>query len=101
MRASGLPGSLFVLLLIFALSTASCRPPVDLTKGLQVEVVSSGWLDAGIIDGKNKLVPTISFKLKNLSTEPLVTLQVNSIFRRVTDKEEWGSAFLPAAGSSG
>jgi hypothetical protein len=72
-----------------------------LSKGLQVQVVSTGWLDAGIVDGKNKLVPIISFKLKNVSSESLVTLQVNSIFRRTTDMEEWGSAFLPAAGSSG
>lgn len=90
-----------LLIILSLLVTAACGPKVDLTKGLQLEVVKTGWFDAGIVDGKNKLVPTVSFRLKNVSQAPLVTLQVNAIFRRVTDKEEWGSAFLPAAGSSG
>jgi hypothetical protein len=90
-----------VLLLPALLLTTACEPNVDLKQGLQVEVLSTGWLDAGIIEGKNKLVPTVSFRLKNTSPSPLVSLQVNAIFRRLTDKEEWGSAFLPAAGSAG
>src|SRR5262249_14789237 len=90
----------FLLVPLLALTAAACGPPVDLTKGLQVEIVSSGWQDAGIVDGKNKLVPSVSFRLKNVSAESLVTLQANAIFRRLTDKEEWGSAFLQAAGSS-
>src|SRR5215467_10962882 len=89
------------LLLSTLLLTAGCEPNVDLKQGLQVEVLSTGWLDAGIIEGKNKLVPTVAFRLKNTSQAPLVSLQVNAIFRRITDKEEWGSAFLPAAGSAG
>ncbi len=89
----------FVLLLV--LSGSACGRTVDLTKALQIEVVSSGWFDAGIVGGKNKLVPMISFRLKNLSQEPLTVLQTNAIFRRLSDKEEWGSAFLPAAGSGG
>jgi hypothetical protein len=98
----GRSGRSHLLLIVFlALSAAACGPPVDLTKGLQVEILSTGWQDAGIVDGKNKLVPSVSFRLKNVSAESLVTLQVNALFRRLTDKEEWGSAFLQAAGSSG
>src|SRR2546425_2967609 len=93
--------NLLLLILVSALLTAACGPKVDLTKELQVEVVNTGWFDVGVIEGKNKLVPTVSFRLKNVSQAPLVTLQVNAIFRRVTDKEEWGSAFMPAAGSDG
>jgi hypothetical protein len=74
---------------------------VDLSKGLDVEVVSSGWFDAGIVNGQNKLVPTASFKLKNVSGQKLVTLQVNALFRRVGENDEWGSAFLTAVGSEG
>ena len=59
MRARGLPGTLLLLIPLFVLTTVSCSPPVDLSKGLQVQVVSTGWLDAGIVDGKNKLVPII------------------------------------------
>ena len=63
--------------------------------------VSTGWFDAGIVDGKNKLVPTIAFTLKNVSDQKLVVLQVNAVFRRVNDPNEWGAVFLTVAGSEG
>jgi len=63
-----------VLLCSIAFAGA-CGPSVDLTKGLHLEAVSTGWLDAGVVDGKNKVVPAVSFKLKNVSDQPLKTLQ--------------------------
>jgi hypothetical protein len=89
-----------VLLLSIVVATA-CAPTVDLSKGLQVHNVSTGWFDAGIVNGQNKLVPSISFALRNASALSLGTLQVNALFRRVGEKEEWGSGFLTAAGSEG
>ena len=88
-------------LLACAVASSSCGPKVDLTKGLQVSIVSTGWFDAGIVDGKNKLVPTVSVRLKNVSDQTLPMLQVNALFRRLTDRDEWGSGFLTAAGPSG
>jgi hypothetical protein len=88
-------------LLLLALVSPGCGPTVDLTKGLQVTIVNSGWFDAGIVNGHNKLVPSVSFTLKNVSEQKLVSLQINALFRRVTENEEWGSAFLTAAGSDG
>ena len=76
--------------------SAACGPAVDLTKGLQVTVVNTG-----IVNGQNKLVPTVSFTLKNASEQKLVSLQVNALFRRVTENDEWGSELVIAAGSSG
>jgi len=35
---------------------AGCGPKVDLAKGLQVLTVSTGWYDAGLVNGQNKLV---------------------------------------------
>jgi hypothetical protein len=93
------------LLLITAtlLVLPACRQAVDLSKGLQVDVISSGWYDAGIENRKNKLLPSISFTLKNVSDRDLVMLQVDAAFRRVTDKEdtELGRGFVAAAGPSG
>lgn len=83
------------------LASAGCGPTVDLSHGLQVLDVSTGWFDAGVSDGQNKLVPTISFKLKNVSGQNLNVLQVNALFRRINEKDEWGSAFLPVTGSEG
>ena len=53
------------------------------------------------MNGQNKLVPTIIFTLKNLSEQKLVTLQINAIFRRVNENDEWGSAFMTITGSEG
>lgn len=89
------------LALAAALATVSCGPTVDLTKGLQVVEVSTGWWDAGIVDGKNKLVPSVTFKLKNVSDQTLNTLQANIVFRHVADDKEWSSFFLRITDSDG
>ena len=88
MRACALP------LLIAVVVCAACTPPVDLATGLQVKDVSTGWFDAGIVNGQNKLVPTVTFTVKNVSDRKLVALQINAVFRRVTEKDEWGAGFL-------
>jgi hypothetical protein len=88
------------LLLVLVLCSA-CAKPIDLVSGLKVENVSTGWFDAGIVNGQNKLVPSISFTLKNVSDQKLVALQINAVFRRVTEKDEWGSGFLSVTGSEG
>jgi hypothetical protein len=90
-----------LLLLLAIVSTAACGPTVDLTKGLQVTIVNSGWYDLGIVNGQNKLVPTVVFTLHNTSDQKLVTLQINALFRRVSENTEWGSGFMTVAGSDG
>lgn len=90
-----------LLILIGLIAFAGCGRPVDLTKGLQILHVTTGWYDAGIVNGQNKLVPSVSFTLKNVSDQTLSSLQVNALFRRVGDPSEWGSGWLIAAGSSG
>jgi len=87
--------------LLLALLSAACGPTVDLTKSLQIDVVDTGWFDAGIVNGQNKLVPAARVTVKNNSDQTLAQLQLNALFRRVTDPEEWGSAFMTAAGSNG
>ena len=89
------------LLVCLACVSAGCGPAVDLTKGLQIQDVSTGWFDVGIVNGQNKLVPAISFKLKNVSDQKLAMLQVSVVFRRVSVNDEWGSGFVTAAGSQG
>jgi hypothetical protein len=85
----------------FVLVSVGCGPTVDLAKALQLEGVATGWSDAGAVDGKTKLVPTVRFRLKNASDQKLKALQVNALFRRVSDANEWGSGFVTAAGSEG
>jgi hypothetical protein len=85
----------------FAFVALGCGPTVDLTKALQIEVVDTGWFDDGIHNGQNKLVPAARIRVKNNSDQKLGLLQINSLFRHGNDAEEWGSAFITAAGSEG
>jgi len=91
------------LLIVLAgvLLCAGCGPTVDLTQGLKVDVVTTGWYDMGIINGQNKLVPMIRLKLENTSGRRLSSLQVNALFRQVTAKDEWGNGFLTINGTTG
>ena len=83
------------------LSAAACRPGADVATDIQLLDISTGWFDAGIVNGQNKLVPSVTFKLKNISDRPVSTLQANVLFHRVNSPEEWGSGFLKVAGSEG
>src|SRR5690242_1161123 len=95
------PGA-WLLALLVAASTAGCQgEKIDLTKGIQVVDVSTGWSNGGEVDGQNKIVPSVTFKLKNVSGTPLGTLQANVLFRRVNDENEWGSSFVRITGTEG
>lgn len=78
-----------------------CSRSIDVEKVLQIVDVHTGWYDAGIVDGKNKLVPSISLKLKNVSQESVDRVQVNAIFRRVGEQTAWGEHFVQAIGPAG
>jgi hypothetical protein len=83
------------------LAATACAPTVDLTRALEVQDVSTGWLDAGTSDGQNKLVPFVRFRLKNASDQKLPVLQVNAVFRPVNEEKEWGTRFQAVTGSEG
>src|SRR5262249_35836868 len=73
-----------------------------LVAGLRVDDISTGWVDAGPANGLNKLVPTVSFTLKNVSQDTLPLLQVNAVFRRTGESNtELGAHFAPVAGPKG
>jgi hypothetical protein len=88
-----------LVLFLACVSLAGCGPTVDLTKGLQIDITDTGWFDLGIVNGQTKLVPTVTFTLKNVSDQKLAVLQIQALFRRVNENDEWGNAFLPALDS--
>jgi hypothetical protein len=90
------------LLAVIGLS-ACASPYVDLQKVFLVTDVSTGYFDAGIVEGnKNKIVPTISVRLKNIGAEPVASVQMMARFSRLGESEEWGSApFVRAIGPEG
>src|SRR6185369_9127382 len=85
---------LLILLSIVAL-TAGCRSR-DVQKDLKVVDVHTGWYDLGIQQGKNKLVPSITLKLQNVSAEDIANVKMNVVFRRVGENEAWGDQFVNA-----
>lgn len=82
-----------VLLVLTAVAAAAGCRGVDPTTVLEPIDVGTGWYDVGIVDGKNKLVPSITLKLRNKGTAPIRTVQVNAVFRRVNEPEAWGEHF--------
>ena len=77
-----------------ALISISCGASVDAVAALEPLDVTTGWYDDGIVEGgKNKLVPIVSLKLRNKTSEELKSIQINAIFRRVGEQEMWGEYF--------
>jgi hypothetical protein len=84
----------FSAIVFAALFSISCGSSVDAVSSLEPIDVVTGWYDDGIIQGgKNKLVPSISLKLRNKTDQELKAIQINAIFRRVGEKEMWGEYF--------
>lgn len=83
------------------LVSAACGDRVDAKEALVVTDVVSGWFDAGIVAGKNKLVPSISFRVRNTASAPIRSVQLNAVFRVTGDTEELGSALVKGIGADG
>lgn len=92
--------SALVLALIAA--AAACGPSVDVKQALEVTDVVTGWYDAGLVEGnKNKLVPRVSFRIRNASSQRVSSVQLNAVFRVVGDVQELGSMFVRGIGPEG
>jgi hypothetical protein len=85
----------FVLALGGAVAAAGCGgSEPDPGTALQVTDVVTGWFDAGVVNGQNKLVPTISFRLKNKADRAISSVDLNSVFRVIGDEEQLGSKYV-------
>ena len=93
-----------LLVLALGLTTAGCSKPIDLKQTLQVVDISGGYLDGGIVDGRNKIIPTISFRVKKSTDRSISPLSLNLSFRKLPPpgvtpapgspaEEEWDSVF--------
>ena len=89
-------------LLLAAFVLVGCGPPLDVPAALRLSQVSSGWFDAGLDGlGRNKLVPSVSFRLDNTTDVTIRYVQLNAVFRRQGEEEEWGNAYAHAFGTEG
>ena len=69
---------------ICTLAPAGCGSNIDLKSVLQIADVVAGWHDAGIVEGKNKIVPSITFRLRTTADRSLDPLALNLAFKRLT-----------------
>jgi hypothetical protein len=73
----------FVLAAAVTLMATACSKPVDLKQALQLTDLAGGYLDAGIVEGRNKLVPSITFRLKKSTDDSLRPLSLNVVFKQL------------------
>jgi len=81
-------------LLAAALSCGACGKPVDLKQAVQITDVSSGWFDAGIQNGKNKLVPSVTFKLRKNADVTLSSISLNLTFIFIDSQEHADDVYV-------
>ena len=82
------------LVAVLALFSSYCGSSVEAVAALEPVDVVTGWFDDGLVAGqKNKLVPSVTLRLRNKSNEQLKSIQINAIFRRVGEQEMWGEYF--------
>ena len=90
---------LVLLPLAAAVALAACASR-EVEKDLKITDVKTGWYDAGIVDGQNKLVPSVSFRLQNVSSEPISKVQINAVFHAVNEPDvAWGDHMIRGIGS--
>ncbi len=91
----------YVLFILAAALVAGCTPTVEIEKTLTFADVRTGWYDAGIVNGQNKLVPSLSFRLKNNAPDTVAGVQLNAIFHRIGETDGWGEHYVSAVGRDG
>ena len=94
----------FIAALAVAAMAAGCSSR-DVLTALEVVEVNTGWYDLGVVaegpdQGKNKLVPSVSLKLKNVSQEPISGVQIDAVFRHVKEEGVIDEAFVPGVASN-
>jgi hypothetical protein len=97
-----MPRLALTLSVLLAAAALACSSPPPVSETLRIDDVVTGWYDAGVTDdGRNKIVPSISMTIANTGSQPVGPVQLNLIFRRVGDPEEWSTALVRVAGSDG
>jgi hypothetical protein len=83
-------------LLPLALTSAACSRAVDIKQTFRIVDVHGGYFDAGVVNGKNKLIPTVVFRIEKTINEAVRPVSVNVLFKKIVPdgEEEWDDVFL-------
>src|SRR6266567_1428312 len=98
--------------LLAGLAVSGCSKPVDLKNVLRVDGVTGGYHDAGIVDGRNKVIPSVTFRLSKSTGDSIRPLSLNVVFKKLPPKgavpppgaaaeEEWDEVFLQSVSFDG
>jgi hypothetical protein len=89
-----------IALLAAIVAAQACGPTIDLQTDLEVVGLETGWDDNGIgANGWNHLVPSIEFRLKNVSDHPVSSVQMTVDFWKEGDDGEWASSQIRGIGA--
>lgn len=82
-------------LLAIAALGAACRE-VSVQESVQVVDLKGGWYDGGIVDGKNRLLPGVSFRLEKTPGADIESLALNVLFKQLVNgaEQEWEDVYL-------
>ena len=87
-----------LLACVLACAEAGCGPAPDLAK-LELTDTFTGWYDFGVVGGLNKLVPSVSFRLKNNDSVPVDFVQLTVSFWQEGADGEQDSAEVRGIGN--
>jgi hypothetical protein len=88
-------------ILLLAAGSSGCTEPVDLKAAVEVTDVSSGWFDAGVVNGQNKLVPSVTFKIRKKTDAELSSVSLNLLFKREGEDAPYDEVFLQRVAFNG
>lgn len=84
--------------LLAFVGVTSCGPSVDL-HSLKVTDTISGYYDAGLKDGKNYLVPSVTFRLENSGPVNITGLELTVAYWCDGADGEWDSTLVQRIGN--
>ena len=89
-------------LVLAALTLPGCGANIDLKQSAHLVDVTTGWFDAGVqADGKNKLVPSITFRIKNDGAASIGTTNATLGATIITNSggtvKSWGTTWSTSA----
>jgi hypothetical protein len=88
-----------VALVALMFAQAACGPDIDIQKSITVTDVISGYYDNGLKDGKNYLMPSITFRLANSAAASLTGLELTVAYWQDGKDGEWESVLVPRIGN--
>ena len=90
-----------MLPLLAALMLTACESR-EVDKDLRVVGVQTGWYGTdGPSEGVNKVVPSISFELENVSDRDIASVQLNAVFKRLGEEHSWGEHYVRGIDADG